>query len=424
MKRRDFVKYGSIGLAAVSFYGPNAFASGFGGHSTKRVVVIGGGYGGATAAKYLKMGNPALDVVLVEKQQNFISCPISNWVIAGMKKMDDITLGYQGLAARGVKIVHDEIIGIDAKAGYVQGKMGKLEYDRLIVSPGIDFRYEGIEGFDAAAKQALPHAYKAGPQTLQLQQELVAMKPGGTVLMRVPDGAYRCPPGPYERASLIANYLQKHKKGSKLIILDPHKDIASKGKLFHQAWDAYYTDVIDFRTEVVIASVSAANRSVSTYEEEIKADVINFIPDQKAGSLAFALGLVPEKKFWAPVKPITLESALVPGVHVIGDATDAKTSGPMPKSGFVASSMGKVVAAAVIAELAGKQAPLPSFANTCYSMVNETEAIYVTGVYKHDAASGQNIKITEATKTSPGRSARYGRHAEDWAAGIWSDMLG
>jgi len=424
MKRRDFIKYGTIGLGAVTLYGPNAFASSHGGHAKKRVVVIGGGFGGSTAAKYIKMADPAIEIVLVEKQQNFISCPISNWVIGGMKKMDDITIGYQGLTARGIKVVHDEIIGIDAKAGYVQGKQGKLEYDRLIVSPGIDFRYDNIEGFDMAAKQMMPHAYQAGTQTVQLQQELAAMKPGGTVLMRIPDGLYRCPPGPYERASLIARYLQKNKKGSKLIILDPHKDIASKGKLFHQAWDAYYTDVIDFRTEEVIASVSAANRSVSTYEQEFKADVINFIPDQKAGALAFALGLIPEKKLWAPVKPITLESTLVPGVYVIGDATDPKTSGPMPKSGFVASSMGKVAAAAVVADLAGKQAPMPSFANTCYSMVNETEAIYVTGVYKHDVETGKNIKIKAASKTSPGRSARYGRHAEDWAAGIWSDILG
>lgn len=422
MKRRDFIKYGTLGVGAVTLFGPNAFASGHGGK--RRVVVVGGGFGGATAARYIKLADPGVEVILVEKNDRFISCPISNWVIGGMKQMEDITIGYQGLVARGIKIVKDEIVGSDAKAGYVMGQKGKLEYDRLIISPGIDFRYEGIEGFDAAAKKALPHAYKAGPQTVQLRQELEAMKPGGTVLMRVPDGYYRCPPGPYERASLIANYLKKHKKGSKLIILDPHKDIASKGKLFHQAWDAYYTDVIDFRTEEVIASVSSERKSVSTYEQEFKADVINFIPDQKAGALAFALGVVPAKKHWAPVDPISFESTLVPGVHVIGDATDPKTSGPMPKSGFVANSMGKVAAAAVLAKLAGKKPPMPFMANTCYSMVNETEAIFVTGVYKYDPASGKNIKIAEASKTSPGRSALLGRHAQDWATSIWSDMLG
>lgn len=420
MKRRDFIKYGAFGLGVVSVCGPNAFASG---HSRRRVVVVGGGFGGATAARYVKLIDPSIDVVLIDKNDQFISCPISNWVLVGMKKMDDISFSYDGLAKRGIEVIKDEVIGIDAKAGYVQGKKGKVEYDRLIVSPGIDFRYDLIEGFDDKARKIFPHAYKAGPQTVQLQQQLQAMKPGGTVLMTVPDGAYRCPPGPYERASLIADYLQKNKKGSKLIILDPHQKIASKGKLFKAAWDAYYTDVIDYRTEEIIASVNAEKRTISTYDAEYAADVINFIPDQRAGKLTFDLGLIPEKKLWAPVNPLNLESTLVPGVHVIGDATDALTSGPMPKSGFVANSMGKVAAAAVVAELSGKKAPLPSFANTCYSMVNDTEAIFVTGVYKHDTVTGKNIKIKEGSKTSPGRSGYYGTCAKDWATSIWSDML-
>ena len=420
MKRRNFIKYGAVSLGAASLYGPNVFAAG---SNRRRVVVVGGGYGGATAARYIKLMDSSIEVILIEKNDQFVSCPISNWVLVGMKKMSDISFGYEGLAARGIQVIKDEVIGIDAAAGYVQGKKGRVEYDRLIVSPGIDFRYDLIEGFHDEAKKVFPHAYKAGPQTVQLQQEIQALQPGGTVLMTVPDNAYRCPPGPYERASLIAEYLQKNKKGSKLIILDPHQKIASKGKLFKAAWDFYYTDVIDYRTEEIIASVDAKKKTISTYEEEFNADVINFIPDQKAGKLAFDLGLVPEKKLWAPVKPLTLESTLVPGVHVIGDATDSLTSGPMPKSGFVANSMGKVAAATVVAELSSKKAPLPSFANTCYSMVNGTEAIFVTGVYKYDAATDKNIKIKEASKTSPGRSDYYGRCAADWATSIWSDML-
>ncbi|MBN1957120.1 MAG: FAD-dependent oxidoreductase [Desulfuromonadales bacterium] len=420
MKRRDFIKYGAVGLGAVSLCGPNVFAAG---HNRRRAVVVGGGYGGATAARYIKLIDSSIEVILVEKNAQFVSCPISNWVLVGMKKMADISFSYEGLAARGIKVVKDEIIGIDAKAGFVQGKNGKIDYDRLIVSPGIDFRYEMIEGFDAEAHKIFPHAYKAGPQTVQLQQQLMAMKPGGTVLMTVPDGAYRCPPGPYERASLIADYLRKNKPGSKLIILDPHQKIASKGKLFKAAWDAYYTDVIEYRSEEIIAAVDSKKGTISTYDKEYSADVINFIPDQKAGKLAFDLGLIPEKKLWAPVKPLNLESTLVPGVHVIGDATDSLTSGPMPKSGFVANSMGKVAAAAVVAELSGKTLPAPSFANTCYSMVNDKEAIFITGVYKYDSAAGQNIKIKEASVTSPGRSEYYGKCANDWATSIWSDML-
>ncbi len=351
MKRRDFVKYGAVGLGLVSLCGPNVFASGSNRH---RVVVIGGGFGGATAARYVKLINPEIDVVLIEKNDQFISCPISNWVMVGMRQIEDISFDYRGLMKQGIKIVKDEVVGIDPQSGYVQGKRGRIEYDRLIVSPGIDFRYELIEGFDAEAHNVFPHAYKAGPQTVQLQQQLRAMPPGGTVLMTVPDGAYRCPPGPYERASLIADYLKKNKKGSRLIVLDPHQKIASKGKLFKAAWDAYYSDVIDYRSETIVASVDSQKGTISTYEEEFSAEVINYIPDQKAGKLAFDLGLIPEKKLWAPVKPLNLESALVPGVHVIGDATDALTSGPMPKSGFVANSMGKVAAAAVVAELSGK----------------------------------------------------------------------
>lgn len=420
MKRRDFIKHGAVGFGVVSICGPNVFASG---HNRRRVVVVGGGFGGATAARYVKLLDPSVDVVLIEKNAHFVSCPISNWVLVGMKKIDEISFGYQGLSKRGITVVQDEVVGVDAKAGYVQGKKGRVEYDRLIVSPGIDFRYDLIEGFDAEAEKVFPHAYKAGPQTVQLQQQLMAMKPGGVVLMTVPDGAYRCPPGPYERASLIADYLKKKKPGSKLIILDPHRKIASKGKLFKAAWDAYYTDVIDYRTEEIVAGVDAKKGTISTFDEEFTADVINFIPDQKAGKLAFDLGLVPDKKLWAPVKPINLESTLVQGIHVIGDATDALTSGPMPKSGFVANSMGKVAAAAVVAELSGKKPLMPSFANTCYSMVNNQEAIFVTGVYKHDPTTGKNIKIKEGSKTSPGRSTYYGQCAEDWATSIWSDML-
>ena len=419
MKRRDFIKYSAVGLGAVGLCGPSVFAAGGG----KRAVVIGGGFGGATAARYIKLIDPSIEVVLVEKSDRFVSCPVSNWVMVGMKQMKDISFGYEGLAARGIKIVRDEIIGIDAKAGYVQGKNGKIDYDRLIVSPGIDFRYDLIEGFDDKAMDLFPHAYKAGPQTVLLQQRLEALKPGGTVLLTVPDNAYRCPPGPYERASLIADFLKRQKPGSKLIVLDPHAKIASKGKLFKAAWDAYYSDVIDYRPEQIIAAVDSDKGTISTYDKEFSADVINYIPDQKAGKLAFDLGLIPDKALWAPVKPQTLESTLVPGVHVIGDATDQLTSGPMPKSGFVANSMGKVAAAAVVAELSGKKPPLPSFANTCYSLVNQNEAIYVTGVYKYDEAGGQNIKIAEASKTSPDRSALYGRYADDWATSIWSDML-
>jgi sulfide dehydrogenase [flavocytochrome c] flavoprotein subunit len=421
MKRRDFIRYTAIGLGALSL-APTTSLAAVG--SRHRVVVVGGGFGGMTAARYLKRLNPAIEVVLIERNEKFISCPISNWVMVGKWPMSGISFSYEGLARQGVKVVQDEIIGLDAAAGYVQGKSGRYAYDRLVVAPGISFRDELIDGYDQRAKDAFPHAWHAGPQTLQLQQQLAALPAGGTVMMTVPASPYRCPPGPYERASLIADYLKSNKPGARLIVVDPHPQIASKTALFQSAWDDYYQDVIDYRTEQTITGVDVDNKSIMTQSGEISADMINLIPGQKAAALAFDLGLVPEDELWAPVKARTLESSKVPGVYVIGDATDARTSGPMPKSGYVANSMGKVVAAAIVAELAGKEAPIPWFANTCYSMVSMSEAIYITGVYQFDEVLDTTITISAGTNVSSGRSALYGRYAEDWGPAIWSDMLG
>lgn len=429
MNRREFIKYGSLGIGALGVLGPSAFAAETNPATAtaigrKRVVVVGGGFAGATAAKYCRLADPTVEVILIEPNERFISCPISNWVIGGLREMKDITLGYQKLVAHGVRVIPSRVTGIDPVSRYVETAEGKIGYDRLIVAPGISFRYDTIEGLDERARRMMPHAYKAGPQTIQLRQELVAMKPGGTVIVTVPDGYYRCPPGPYERVSLIANYLKKNKGGSKIIVLDPHPDIASKGALFHKAWNDYYSDIIDYRPESILAKVDADRKSVSTYEQEFQGDVINLIPDQKAGDLAFTMGLVPKGQLWAPVDPVTFESTVVPGVHVIGDATDPATSGPMPKSGFVANSMGKVAAAAVVALLNDKNPPKPTYANSCYSLVSDTEGIYITGVYTFDEASKKTVAIKEASKASPDRSPLYARHAADWASSIWTDMLG
>ncbi len=420
MKRRDFIRYTAVGLGALSVTPTMALAAA----GRQRVVVVGGGFGGLTAARYIKRLNPAIEVVLIERNEQFISCPISNWVMVGKWPMKDISFSYDSLAQQGIKVVRDDITGLDAAAGYVQGKSGRYAYDRLVVAPGIDFRDELIDGYDQRAKDAFPHAWHAGPQTLQLQQELADLHAGGTVMMTVPASPYRCPPGPYERASLIADYLKFNKPGARLIVVDPHAQIASKTALFQSAWDAYYQDIIDYRTEQTIMGVNVDKKSIMTQSGEISADVINLIPSQRAATLAFVLGLVPDGELWAPVKARTLESQRVPGVYVIGDATDARTSGPMPKSGYVANSMGKVVAAAIVAELAGKRAPVPWFANTCYSMVNMEEAIYITGVYRYDTELDTTITVNEGTRVSDGRSALYGRYAEDWGPAIWSDMLG
>lgn len=428
MKRRDFLKQTGISIGALALLGPQAFAAHAGEimpKKGKRVVVIGGGFGGATAAKYLRMIDPGLEVVLVEQRDRFVSCPVSNLVLAGLKEMKDITLDYRNLSKKhGVKVVIAEVAAIDAAAHAIDTSAGRITYDRLIVSPGVDFIYETIPGMDGAARSLFPHAMKAGEQTVQLRRELEALTPGQNVIISIPEAPYRCPPGPYERACMIAHYLKRNKQGSKVIILDANEDVVSKGKLFKAAWKDYYAGIIDYRPDSAVKKVDASKRMVTTQAGDIGAAIINVIPDQKAGALAFQSGLVPPKRRWVPVSALTFESTVYKDVHVIGDATDGEVIGSMPKSGFVASAMGKSVAASVAAMLAGKEPFAPSLANTCYSMVNEREAIYVTGVFEYDAKSRKMAGVKAAGGVSPERSERLGIQAEDWARSIWADTLG
>ncbi|MBL0224765.1 MAG: FAD-dependent oxidoreductase [Geobacteraceae bacterium] len=428
MKRREFIKQTGIGIGVLALWGPQVFSAHAGEILPKkgrRVVVAGGGFGGATAAKYLKLIDPKLDVVLVEQRERFISCPVSNMVIGGFKEMKDITMDYKVLARKyGIKIVNAQMTGLDATAHTIETSAGKIAYDRLIVSPGIDFMYENIPGMDPQAQALFPHAMKAGDQTVQLRRELVALVPGQNVIITIPEAPYRCPPGPYERACMIAHYLKQNKKGSRLIILDANEDVVSKGKLFKAAWKDYYEGIIDYRPDSTIKKVDVATRSIVTVAAEVQGGVINIIPDQKAGLLAFQSGLVPPKRRWVPVSALSFESPIHKDVHVIGDATDGEVIGSMPKSGFVASTMGKAVAASVVAMMSGREPLPPSLANTCYSMVNEREAIYVTGVFEFDARTKKMAGVKAAGGVSPERSERLGIQAEDWARSIWSDTLG
>lgn len=428
MNRRDFIKQTVVGIGAVALLGPQALYVHAGEilpRKGRRVVIAGGGFGGATAAKYLKIMDPKLDVVLIEERPEFISCPVSNLVIGGLKEMKEITFSYSTLAKKyGIKVLNAKVLAIDPLTHKVETSKGTVAYDRMILSPGVDFMYGNIKGMDETAQKLFPHAYKAGVQTVQLHRQLLEMKAGEHVVLTVPEAPFRCPPGPYERTCMIANYLKKNKPASKIIVLDANPDVVSKAKLFKAAWKDYYEGIVEYRPEAEIKEVKADTRTVVTSSGEFKGAVLNIIPDQKAGKMAFMGGLTPQGRRWVPVSALSFESAVHKDIHIIGDATDGDVIGSMPKSGFVASAMGKAAAASVFSMLSGKEPLPPYLANTCYSMVSEKEGIYVTGVFEYDSQTKKIVGKKAAGGVSPARSERLGIQADDWAKGIWSDTLG
>lgn len=357
------------------------FAPAFARGAAGKVVVIGGGFGGATAAKYIKRGNPAIDVVLVEPAKTYYTCPFTNLYFGGLRTFEQQGHGYDELRSLGVKVVHDFATGVDAKARKVALKNGDvLPYDKLLLSPGIDFRWNALEGYDEAASRLAPHAWKAGEQTKLLKKQLESMRDGGTFLMVAPANPFRCPPGPYERVSMVAHYLKHNKPRSKILILDA-KDAFSKQGLFQAGWKRFYGDLIEWvplAKDGKVVRVDAASLSVeSEFGQVHKADVLNVIPPQKAGAIAHIAGVTNDSG-WVPVKHQTFESELVPNIYVVGDATVAA---PMPKSGFSASSQAKAAAAAIVNSLAGKPVAEPSFANTCYSLIAPDYGISVAHTY-------------------------------------------
>ena len=430
ISRRDFIKYTSVAALGTGVLGchhevhVNKSAGMMMPKSGKRIVVLGGGWGGATAAKYIKLEDPSVEVVMVERQEKFISCPVSNWVIGGFRTMKDITISYDALIKNyGIKVVHAEAKELDVEKKQLKTDKGVIEYDLILVSPGISYRYDTIAGMDnAEAIKRFPAAMKAGVETVLIAQRLEAMKAGGSVLVAVPPTPYRCPPGPYERVSLIANYLKKNKPGSKLFVFDSNDDVVSKGKLFKAAWKDYYSDIIEYVPDNYIKSVDAGTGRVVSEQGDITPDVANIIPAMKANQTAFDLGLMSkEKDLWVRAEPYTFESYKHKDVHVIGDATHNGAVGGVPKSGYVANSMAKVAASAMVRKLNGKEPLVPTYVNTCYSLVSEEEGIFVSAVYKYDEATKRIKKLSGGV--SPTRNALFGRHAQDWATSIWSDIL-
>lgn len=398
-----------------------------GGSARAKVVVIGGGYAGATAAKYLRIwSNGGIDVTMVEPNPAFVSCPLSNLVVAGMKQMSDITTPYDNLTKRhGVKVVRDMVAGIDTKNKRVKLAGGsELPYDRVIVSPGIDFMYENLPGMESAAAQSqIVHAWKAGDQTATLRKQLEAMPNGGVFAIAVPPSPYRCPPGPYERASVVADYLKKNKPKSKVLVLDPHKDVVAKGKLFKAAWAEKYKGILEYRPNHKLSEVDVKGKTLKfEFSDDVKADVLNVIPGMKAGAIARNTGLANVSNRWCDVDFLTYESKVVPGVHVLGDSV-AATPG-MPKSGFMANQHAKTCAAAIVAMVQGQAVPdNPIFANTCYSFVDANEACHVSAVYAFDDGKKQMVKVKGSGGLSPDTNRTTATYAEAWAVNIWADML-
>lgn len=421
MKRRDFLKAGAAAGAMASLYGC-AGAGKAGGH----VVVVGGGYGGATVAKYLRMWSQgAVQVTLIERNPTFISCPISNLVIGGTKTMEDITVSYDGLKNTwGVRVIQDDVLAVDGQKRTVSLKAGgTLSYDRLVLSPGVDFMWDDIAGLAAADAQGkILHAWKAGPQTVALRKQLESMKDGGVYAISIPKAPYRCPPGPYERACLVADYFKKHKPKSKVVILDANEDVQSKKPLFMKAWADLYKGTLEYRPNSEVKEVDAATNTAVLEFDKFKADVLNIIPPHRAGDIAHKSGIKLINNRWVDVNWLSMESTNVPGIHILGDAIFPAPT--MPKSGHMANQHGKLAAAAILNLLAGEAPnPEPVVMNTCYSFVDAKNVIHVASVHQYDAATKVVQPVKGAGGVSAARNEIEGKIALAWAKNIWADML-
>lgn len=426
MKRRQFVQTLGAGSAVAGLGLMGGCASGAGGTGPK-VVVVGGGYGGATAAKYVRMfSDHSVQVTLVEPNAAFVSCPISNLVIQGSKTMADITTPYDNLEKRhGVKIVRDMVSTIDPEKRLVKlAGGGELPYDRLILSPGIDFMWDTLPGMASqAAKDKVLHAWKAGPQTVALRKQLEAMPDGGVYALSIPMAPYRCPPGPYERACMVANYFKKAKPKSKVIIFDANDDVQSKKGLFMKAWSEHYKDIIEYRPKHRVTDVDAATNTLKfEFNDDFKAAVANVVPTMRAGDIAVKTGLATANNRWCEVDFLTFESKAAKNIHVLGDAIQIAPG--MPKSGHMANQHGKTCAAAVVSLLQGKEPPqLPIYANTCYSFVTDEDVVHVASVHRYDAAQKTMLTVPGSGGVSVAASELEGRYALAWARNIWADTL-
>ncbi|BCH22793.1 NAD(P)/FAD-dependent oxidoreductase [Mesorhizobium sp. L-8-3] len=419
--RRKFV--GLTGATLLAAADPKAALA----QALPRVVVVGGGIGGATVARYLAALAPPIHVTLVEPKERYVTCFFSNLFLAGLRTLDSLSHGYRSLAEKsGVMIVHEAATGIDPVARTVELKSGsRLPYDRLVLAPGVSFRLDAIEGYDEAATEVMPHAWNAGPQSVLLRRQLESMEDGGVFLIVVPPDPFRCPPGPYERASLVADYFKRHKPRSKILILDA-KDAFKPQDVFQEAWSRHYPGMIEWLPAQFTGATKAVDvgtRSVITEGETFKAAVANVIPPQRAGALAIETGLA-DKSGWCPVDPMTFESTLQRNIHLVGDAI---IGGDMPKSAFSANSQAKACAFAIAAELAGSRQFAPHLFNSCYTFLARDDAFTNALNFRPDPVTGK-IKVVDSFVSKVGESAelrrKTARHAIGWYAAFTRDTFG
>jgi len=427
MNRRDFVKTTGA-VAAVSAFGFPHIARAQG----KKVVVVGGGTGGATAAKYIKMADDSIDVTIVEPNKEYYTCYMSNEVLSGERKLESIRHGYDGLKAMGINVVFEKATAIDPEKKVVKTESGQaLAFDRAVVAPGVSMLYDKIEGYSKEAAEKMPHAWKAGEQTKILRSQLEAMDDGGVVIIAAPPNPFRCPPGPYERASQIAMYLKEAKPKSKVLILDSKQRFSKQG-LFTQGWERLYgfgteNSLIEWQPgpDAAIVAVDPSTMTVTTsFGDEVKGAVVNVIPPQAAGQIALDAGLADESG-WCPVDKKTFESTLHKGIHVIGDACIATA---MPKSGYSANSQGKVAAAAMVALLNDKEPGIPAYVNTCYSIIGKDYGISVAAVYRLSEDGSTIAGVEGAGGLTPSDAPDFAlkrevQYAYSWYNNIVADIF-
>ncbi|HEU4459601.1 MAG TPA: FCSD flavin-binding domain-containing protein [Methylibium sp.] len=433
MRRRQLIRsLAGIATTGGALAALGGCASSKGVPASAKVVVVGGGYGGATAAKYVRLlSEHSIDVVLIEPAEAFVSCPISNLVVGGQRTLADVTSPYDGLTTRhGVQRVRDRVASIDAQKKTVTLAGGaSIRYDKLVVAPGADLMFDSVQGLrEANASGRILQAWKAGPETAALWKQLEAMRDGGVYAITVPEAPYRCPPGPYERASVVAAYFKRAKPKSKVLILDANPDVTSKGALFKKAWAELYPGMVEFRPQHKVIAVdgtrSSSDRSTIKFEvqADVQADVANVLPPMRAGAIAVQAGLANSNNRWVNVNWLDFESTAQKDIHVVGDSIQLAAG--MPKSGHMANSHAKVAAAAIVAELKGWEVnPRPMLNNTCYSFVGDDSVIHVASVHEYVAAEKTFKPVAGSGGVSAERSALEARYALGWAKNIWADAL-
>jgi NADH dehydrogenase FAD-containing subunit len=425
MDRRHFIGHSAAAIGLLAGLTGQTRAANL---QKAEILVIGGGYGGATAAKYLRLfSNNTARVTLIEPNPTFISCPLSNLVVGGSRNMAEITSSYDNLSKRhGIKIIKDSVVSIDPTQKTVKLASGKtLPYDKAVVSPGISLNMNSIQGLAQANKDGVTlQAWKAGAETVALHKQVAAMREGGTYVISIPEAPYRCPPGPYERACQVANYLKNNNPKGKVLILDANQDVTSKGGLFKKVWAEQYPGMIEYMPKHNVVGVDAKTKMVKLeVQDDVKADVLNLLPQMSAGEIAVKSGLANSNGRWVNVNFLNFESTAQKDIHVLGDSIQIAPT--MPKSGHMANQHAKVAAAAIVAELSGWEVnPNPVVTNTCYSFVNSRDVVHVASVHQYDAEKKTFLPVKGAGGLSPGPTALEGVYAWGWAHNIWADSLG